>query len=167
MVGSNVDEEHFRVLKIDRSEPRELVLHDDGTVYTKAEFLDLLKMIEVGNRTKVGQRMGSGLNKTMSSYGIIGFVRFLEGYYIYLITKRLKVAMVGHHSIYKIEDTAMIYIPNDEVIMKKNREIRYCSQCSVEISGFSVAQILREINFKASKRTMIQNFSKWEDKAKI
>ena len=103
MVGSNVDEEHFRVLKIDRSEPRELVLHDDGTVYTKAEFLDLLKMIEVGNRTKVGQRMGSGLNKTMSSYGIIGFVRFLEGYYIYLITKRLKVAMVGHHSIYKIE----------------------------------------------------------------
>ena len=117
MVGSNVDEEHFRVLKIDRNEPRELVLHDDGTVYTKAEFLDLLKMIEVGNRTKVGQRMGSGLNKTMSSYGIIGFVRFLEGYYIYLITKRLKVAMVGHHSIYKIEDTAMIYIPNDEVFI--------------------------------------------------
>ena len=59
--------------------------------------------------------MGSGLNKSISSYGMIGFIRFLEGYYIVLITKRLKVAMLGHHSVYKIEDTAMVYIPNDEV----------------------------------------------------
>ena len=114
-MGSNWEQTRFRVLKIDRTEPRELILNDDGTVYSQEEVRDLLKMIEVGNRTKVGQRMGSGLNKSFSSFGIIGFVRFLEGYYIYLITKRLKVAMVGNHSIYKIEDTAMIYIPNDEV----------------------------------------------------
>ena len=71
--------------------------------------------LDVGNRSKVGQKMGSGLNKSISSYGMIGFIRFLEGYYIVLITKRLKVAMLGHHSVYKIEDTAMVYIPNDEV----------------------------------------------------
>ena len=39
--------------------------------------------------------MGSGFNKTISSYGIIGFVRFLEGYYMILITSRLKAAMLG------------------------------------------------------------------------
>lgn len=46
---------------------------------------------------------------------LTGFVRFLEGYYIVLITKRRKVADIGGHSIYKIEDTSMIYIPNDSV----------------------------------------------------
>ena len=46
-------------------------------------------------RSKVGQKMGSGFNKTISSYGIIGFVRFLEGYYMILITSRLKAAMLG------------------------------------------------------------------------
>ena len=49
-------------------------------------------------RSKVGQKMGSGFNKTISSYGIIGFVRFLEGYYMILITSRLKAAMLGRVS---------------------------------------------------------------------
>lgn len=44
-----------------------------------------------------------------------GFVRFLEGYYIILITKRRKIALIGSHTIYKVEDTSMIYIPNETV----------------------------------------------------
>lgn len=44
-----------------------------------------------------------------------GFIRFLEGYYMILITKRKKAAMIGPHTIYKIEDTSMLYIPNDTV----------------------------------------------------
>jgi hypothetical protein len=44
-----------------------------------------------------------------------GFVRFLEGYYILLITKRRRSAMLGHDCVYKIEDTALVPIPNDEV----------------------------------------------------
>ena len=136
MVGSNDSQTKFRVLKIDRTEPRELIISDDKIVYSEREIRDLLTMIDVGNRSKVGQKMGSGFNKTISSYGMIGFVRFLEGnytgpphrffqqfvlnvffagYYIVLITKRLKVAMLGQHGVYKIEDTAMLYIPNDEV----------------------------------------------------
>ncbi len=31
----------------------------------------------------------------MSAFGILGFVRFLEGYYIIFITKRRKVANIG------------------------------------------------------------------------
>ena len=46
---------------------------------------------------------------------LAGFVRFLEGYYIVLITKRRRVALIGGHTIFKIEDTAMVYIPNDIV----------------------------------------------------
>ena len=44
-----------------------------------------------------------------------GFVRFLEGYYVILITKRRRVALIGPHTVYKVEDTAMVYIPNDTV----------------------------------------------------
>lgn len=49
----------------------------------------------------------------MAECSLSGFVRFLEGYYIILITKRRKVGIIGHHTVYKIEDTSMIYIPND------------------------------------------------------
>lgn len=55
----------------------------------------------------------------------VGFVRFLEGYYIVLITKRRKMADIGGHAIYKIEDTNMIYIPNDSVRISHPDETRY------------------------------------------
>lgn len=54
-----------------------------------------------------------------------GFIRFLEGYYIILVTKRRKIAVIGSHSIYKIEDTAMIYIPNDSSKPPHPDEQRY------------------------------------------
>ena len=44
---------------------------------------------------------------------LLGFVRFLEGYYLVLITKRRKAAMIGHHCIFKIEDVQLKYIPNE------------------------------------------------------
>lgn len=56
---------------------------------------------------------------------VLGFVRFLEGYYIVLITKRRKMADIGGHAIYKIEDTNMIYIPNDSVRITHPDEARY------------------------------------------
>lgn len=57
-------------------------------------------------------------------------MRFLEGYYIVLITKRRKMADIGGHSIYKIEDTSMIYIPNDSVRVTHPDEGRYCEGVS-------------------------------------
>lgn len=54
-----------------------------------------------------------------------GFIQFLEGYYVILITKRRKVSVVGHHTIYKIEDTTMIYIPHESVRVVHPDEARY------------------------------------------
>ena len=100
-------------MKIDRAESKTLDISDDRTIYNAREIRDLLTMIDVGNRSKVGQKMGSGLTKSVSAFGLVGFVRFLDGFYIILITKRRKVGLIGQHTIYKIEDTSMIYIPND------------------------------------------------------
>ncbi|CAH0560773.1 unnamed protein product [Brassicogethes aeneus] len=122
LVGSNNTQTRFRVIKIDRMEPKDLILYDDKVEYTAEEIKDLVNMIDSGNRNK---SMNSGLSKVISAFGIVGFIKFLEGYYIVLITKRRKVAVVGHHTIYKIEDTNMIYIPHESVRVIHPDEPRY------------------------------------------
>ncbi|XP_061169192.1 polyphosphoinositide phosphatase-like isoform X2 [Saccostrea echinata] len=125
IVGSNSTESRFRVLKIDRTEPKELVIHDDKVEYNKLEVRNLLTMIKSGNTTIESKKTDSALIKTVSAFGIAGFVRFLEGYYIILITKRRKVALIGPHVVYKIEDTTMMYIPNDTVRKAHHEESKY------------------------------------------
>uniref|UniRef100_A0A672H8R6 SAC domain-containing protein n=1 Tax=Salarias fasciatus TaxID=181472 RepID=A0A672H8R6_SALFA len=125
LVGSNQAQTKHRVLKIDRTEPKDLVIIDDKHVYSQQEVRELLSRLDLGNRTKIGQKGSSGLSRAVTACGIVGFVRFLEGYYIVLITKRRKMADIGGHSIYKIEDTTMIYIPNDSVRVTHPDEARY------------------------------------------
>ncbi|RWS18050.1 hypothetical protein B4U79_03976 [Dinothrombium tinctorium] len=110
VVGSNNTKSRLRVLKIDRTEPRELVIIDDRVEYTHQEIEDLLKRVDYGNRMK--NKSASGIIRKIPAYGIFGFVRFLEGYYMILITKRRRIAQMGSHAIYKIEDTCMVYIPH-------------------------------------------------------
>lgn len=126
LMASNNTLTRFRVLKIDRMEPKELVVVDDKREYTHDEIQDLVNMIDMGNRTRAGQRNNvGGVARIVSAFGIVGFIRFLEGYYIILVTKRRKVAVIGHHTIYKIEDTSMIYIPSDTVRVFHPDEQRY------------------------------------------
>jgi hypothetical protein len=78
-------------------------------------------MIDEGNKTF------GGLKKTCTSFGILGnmfqcsllsftgFVRFLNGYYLLLISKRKKVGEIGGHFVYSVDDTAYIYIPHPSV----------------------------------------------------
>lgn len=114
LVGSNNTQTKFRVLEIDRTETNKLLVFDDKVEYNNREIREFLSEINQGKKMpKTGQKGGSGLNRTVSAFGIVGFVRFLEGYYIILITKRRRIAIVGHHTIYKVEDTRMVYLPNN------------------------------------------------------
>lgn len=73
LMGSNNTLTRFRVLKIDRMEPRELLVMDDKIEYTQDEIRDLVKMIDMGNRNRANQRgIASGVTKIVSSFGIIG-----------------------------------------------------------------------------------------------
>lgn len=51
-------------------------------MYTPIDMIEMLDMIHEGNRT-VG-----GLSMTAKGYGIVGFVRFLDCYYLNFITQR-------------------------------------------------------------------------------
>eukprot|EP00108_Taenia_solium_P011833 TsM_001215500 transcript=TsM_001215500 gene=TsM_001215500 len=53
------------------------------------------------------------LTKSLTGVGLAGFIRFLTGYYLIVITQRKEVARIGEHRIYKIEETKMVYIPGD------------------------------------------------------
>ncbi|VDO12023.1 unnamed protein product [Rodentolepis nana] len=53
------------------------------------------------------------LNKSLNGVALLGFIRFLFGYYLIVVTQSREVARIGEHRIYKIEDTKMLYIPRD------------------------------------------------------
>ena len=42
--------------------------------------------------------------RVLKSYGLLGFVRFLKGYYMVLITSRKRVGKILRHSIYEMKD---------------------------------------------------------------
>lgn len=84
-MGCNHDDAHFRILKIDRTLTHDLGLSDDGIAYSKEQMIELLKTLEMGNRS-------TGFRMVTHFFGIVGFVRFLEGFYLIIITRKSPVA---------------------------------------------------------------------------
>ncbi|OQV11833.1 Polyphosphoinositide phosphatase [Hypsibius exemplaris] len=123
IVGSNAVQSRFKVLKIDRSEPKELVIHDDRVEYNEGELADLLTSLDQGNRGKGNK---STFVRRLSAFGLLGFVRFLEGYFMVLVTKRRKVATIGYHFVYKIEETETVPLAADiAAVASSPHEQRY------------------------------------------
>ena len=103
-----------------KSRPLSDFVTEDPNVYTQEEIKDVLDMIHDGNRmtrsTRGGysdQSMrhgsgGGGLKPIVKAYGIVGFIRFLDCYYLTLITKRVKVGSIGGNGIYTIKNTETI-----------------------------------------------------------
>ncbi|KAJ5257008.1 Polyphosphoinositide phosphatase [Penicillium angulare] len=109
MVGINLAETRFRILKIDRtSDSGELSIIEDGMVYTKREMVQLLDTIDDGNKSS------GGLNQKCSAWALLGFIRFTGAYYMLLVTKRSQVAMLGGHNVYQIDETELISLTTPE-----------------------------------------------------
>lgn len=103
IVGSDLLDSAFRILKIDRtSDPGELNITEDDIVYTKKETQQILNAIDEGNRAT------GGLKIKTSFWGLLGFIRFTAQYYMIYVTKRSQVAMIGGHYIYQIDKTELM-----------------------------------------------------------
>lgn len=103
LVGQDIMDKHFRVLKIDRTAPPgHLSVFEDDIVYDRREMSQLLNAIEDGNKGSGGMKL------KLSTWGLLGFIRFTEAYYMLLITKRTQVALMGGHYVYQIEGTELI-----------------------------------------------------------
>jgi len=59
------------------------------------------------------------------------------------------MAMLGHHCIYKIEDTALVPIPNDEVREPSSDEVRYVKM--FQVSFFESPYLCPKICFLKKK----------------
>ena len=103
ITGADITDRHYKVLKIDRTAaPGNLNIFEDNIVYTKQELTHLLTAIDDGNKATGGLRI------KFSFWGLVGFIRFTESYYMLLITKRQQVAMIGGHYVYQIEGTELV-----------------------------------------------------------
>lgn len=103
LIGGDLLDKHYRVLKIDRTAPPgQLIIIEDEIVYDRKEVNHLLNTINDGNRQT------GGLKLKCSAWGIMGFIRFTEAHYMVLITKRAQVAMLGGHYIYQVDGTELI-----------------------------------------------------------
>eukprot|EP00250_Pteridium_aquilinum_P016705 c23244_g2_i1 orf=2-631(-) len=104
VVGTDQSKSYWKVLKIDRCEPTELHIVEDPTIYSQHDCNDLLTRLNAGNCST------GGLKFVTKAYGILGFIKFLEPYYILLVTKRRLLGTVDGHSIYGIGESQLMSI---------------------------------------------------------
>lgn len=103
ITGADVSDKIYRLLRIDRtSAPGQLTLFEDGTTYDRGEINDVLASIDQGNKSTGGLRL------KFQFWGLLGFIRFTEHYYMLIVTKRQQAAMLGGHYIYQIDGTELI-----------------------------------------------------------
>lgn len=117
-VGSNQEKTRFRILKIERSHT-DLVVVDDEVEYDRKQAQQLLGMINEANKN------WGGLTKYSDSCGIVGFTRFLEGYYLVHITAKAQVAQIGAHPVYHIDDMQIVRISSRTDFTSHPDEQRY------------------------------------------
>ena len=103
ITGADITDKNFRLLRIDRtSPPGQVVLFEDETVYDRQQMNEVLTSIDEGNKPTGGLRL------KYNFWGLLGFIRFTEAYYMLIITKRQQVSTIGGHYVYQIEGTEMV-----------------------------------------------------------
>jgi hypothetical protein len=124
IVGMDLSDTRFRILKIDRTTEAgdELTIAEDDIVYTKRQMSQLLDAIDDGNKSS------GGLKLKCSAWALLGFIRFTGAYYMLLVTKRSQVAMLGGHYVYKVDGTELISLTTSTAIWPRpdnQEEARY------------------------------------------
>ncbi|KAI9652281.1 MAG: phosphatidylinositol-3,5-bisphosphate 5-phosphatase [Alyxoria varia] len=104
VVGADIQDARFRILKVDRTASSQLSIVEDEIVYSKREINQLLSTIDDGNKA------AGGMKHKLNAWGLLGFIRFTDSYYMLFVTKKQQVASVGGHYISQIEGTELIPI---------------------------------------------------------
>ncbi|KAJ6394305.1 hypothetical protein OIU77_023516 [Salix suchowensis] len=169
MTGRDKNRTFWRVLKIDRLEPSELIVLEDSTTYSESEFCDVLRRIHEGNKST------GGLKFVTICYGIVGFIKFLGPYYMLLITKRRKIGAICGHIVYAITKSEMIPIPNSTVrssMTSSKNENRYKKLlCTVDLTRdffFSYSyhvmhSLQKNLSFKETGQIHYESMFVWNE----
>lgn len=108
IVGSNAAQTVFRLLKIDRAlpDPTELRVSEDGVAYDQAGMHSSLHMIAESSKPH------GGLARVATGHALLGFVRFVYGYYLHLATQAHVVARISGHDIYTVDEAVLVPLWN-------------------------------------------------------
>ncbi|KDO21375.1 hypothetical protein SPRG_13688 [Saprolegnia parasitica CBS 223.65] len=110
VVGSDRTYSRFRLFSLDRLEdaPSSLdaIFKEDPTVYSWEEMEALLQGLDTEARAATKY----GLVRAFSAVAIVGFIKFLQGYYLIVVTQRRKIGCIGGHFIYAIQATQCLPI---------------------------------------------------------
>ena len=83
ITGADIADKQFRMLRIDRtSAPGQIALFEDDMTYDRRQMNEVLASIDEGNKATGGLRMKCNF------WGLLGFIRFTESYYMLIITQR-------------------------------------------------------------------------------
>jgi phosphatidylinositol 3,5-bisphosphate 5-phosphatase len=122
IIGSNSRESRFRTLEIDITGPQDrLAIKEINGPCTRSEIMEVLNDLE--------KELG-GLTKRLTAWGLLGFIRFTEHFYLCAATKRSPVALIGGHFIYHIDDTELVPLVHSAQFKKpdrKSEEARFAS----------------------------------------
>eukprot|EP00762_Andalucia_godoyi_P000539 ANDGO_05262.mRNA.1 Phosphoinositide phosphatase SAC1 len=94
---------------LDPSSDGELVIRTDPITYDQWKVSELLnlKAFECQSLLKK-PNVKPVLPCRVAGYGILGFIRFLKGYYMLVVTDRRIVGSIAGHIVYSVEQTSLI-----------------------------------------------------------
>jgi len=116
--------QEYSVLRIRVTEDGELDLQDGEERFPMGRGGSLLEQ----RLRELEQREGE-LKLQATASGIMGFIRFLQGPYLVLVTKRTQVGKIGHHRVMSIETTKLEPLFPETITSKYSGEERaFCNQ---------------------------------------
>lgn len=120
IVGSNTRETRFRMLELDISDPRNKLnlAERSRTACTRSGIIEKLASLEEEHRF---EGAGGGLHKRLTAWGILGFIKFTDIYYMCVITQRSVVAIIGGHYVYHIDATELVPIIHSSLYKRPDR----------------------------------------------
>ncbi|KRX73139.1 Polyphosphoinositide phosphatase [Trichinella sp. T6] len=129
LTGAHYGDDSYNLLKVEKAET--LTLIEDGHSYSQQELNEILTCVDECTVKRNCQKNGdpgeegnSLENRTLSCYGIAGFARFLNGYYMLVVSKAIPLVEIGFHTIFKVEETAMLALFDEN--SRSMEELKYC-----------------------------------------
>lgn len=97
LVGHTKSSPLYKLLKI-RKLPNTLEIQEVKRTFTENELESYLKSI----------LSGSGRQEIVKANVVLGVIKFLQGFYLFIVTEKYKVAMLRGKSVYKVKSTKLL-----------------------------------------------------------
>lgn len=103
VIGIDKVEKVYSVLRIPRRDSPKSTCTDSLHL---CDGVDRFPLSTLDQRKREIKKCGDVVE--IAAHGLVGFIQFLQGHYLILITKQKIVGKIGHHYIFSIEDTMLL-----------------------------------------------------------